>query len=167
MCSEEIRRIEVGTPGMQQAFEEGLSPYQPLFGDLDLELECRSTRISLSNLRKVAGAIPEPVSRIVVRPRFKALVVFGSDKTYLVTGFGYGYSGEGPHGLVEFAAEQGFGSGDYSSRYEENSHRVFELPEDFEGVIFSRLYDSDAVESGAVSDQQPSVSGPEQRRGGG
>jgi len=142
---EKPRLIEFGSPEMEQAFDEGLSWYQPVLEGVELGRENRNARFSLENLRKVAEAIPEPVSRIVVRPRWQTLVVFGADKPYLACGFAVGYGGTGPEALVAFAHEQGFGVSpddsvelDDHARYRVISDRVVGVAEDFEGVLFSR-----------------------------
>jgi len=139
--SDRCRNIEpdiFAVPDMTEGPIVNLLCYQPRLEGVDLEEEGGLASSSLSNLRNVAKNIGLPVSLIEVRPPGKALVVFGADVTYLALGLGVGYIGDGPVALAEFATEQGFGSGNFKARYQENCEFIFGTPERFEGVLFER-----------------------------
>lgn len=134
MTETKPKRIEAGTTAMRRAFEEGLENYIPTAGGHEMSEEGGVTRVSLDNLRELVELIGTPPALLEVGPRQGMLVSWsgvGAD-AYLATGFSIGYSGEGPNGLAEFAAECGWGD-----RWE-ILKEIAALPMEFRGVLFPR-----------------------------
>lgn len=127
-------RIEVGSPEMRAAFEAGVEHYVPTAGGHEMAVEAGCTMTSQDNLRILTREeMCGKALSIELGPNHTVLVRMGSMgmETYLATGFAWGYGGEGPRGLAEFAASQGFGE------EESNLKALTRLPHDFKGVLFS------------------------------
>jgi len=126
---------------MLDAFIAGVEYYQPTAGGHDLEHEeAGVTECTTENLRDLFAMAPERPERIEIGPNGGVLICWPTLETYLATGFGVGYAGEGSEGLVRFLVEHGFGS-------EEDMRRIVRgVGQDFRGVL---------IVKGTVIDDQP------------
>lgn len=79
---------------------------------LNLDVEGGITRIALANGRKLKEALGTPVRMELHYDAegmewYQTKVFYMTGETHVFTGFGWGYTGEGPHGLAEFCADNG------------------------------------------------------------
>lgn len=125
-------RILVGSQ-MDPAFEAGVSYYKPVYPGSRLHPEGGVTQFSLENLRKlrsrIAGA--ELVAVHVGQDCVMKFVFEGF--TYIATGFGLGYGGEGPRGLADILSECGVGS------VEALRGKISVTPSEFRGELLASL----------------------------
>jgi len=103
-------RIEFGSPAMLRAWADGLETYDPTLHGKKIEEEGGVTEASKTALRKIMKAVGRQPDAIVVGPESGCLFTFGEYGCYLATGFSPGLLGEGGCGLLDIAAECGFGT---------------------------------------------------------
>lgn len=103
------KKIILGSREMWQAFLAGDENYQPGYpglaglAGLGLEEEAGVTTVSKKNLLALADEYGVP-HMILVGPNCGMLFIWKQGYTYLATGFGLGYGGEGPTGLARVIA---------------------------------------------------------------
>ncbi len=131
-------RIEVGSPDMTCFFGGAVDYYQPTFGGSAMAFEGGDGPNSLDNLREIADVLGPP---IYVKAHYgkQFLFWFSGSQTYVATGFGLGYSGEGPAALAEILVE--FGDGDKTRKavMKMRSHLRYKFEVDFSGMIYRYL----------------------------
>ncbi|HTM54489.1 MAG TPA: hypothetical protein VL175_10700 [Pirellulales bacterium] len=103
-------RIEFGSPAMLRAWVDGLETYDPTLRGRRIDEEGGVTEASINALRKIVKAIGRQPDAIIVGPEGGCLFTFGDHGCYLATGFNPGHGGEGGWGLIDIAAEFGFGT---------------------------------------------------------
>ena len=101
--------IKVAHKPMQLAFRDNIENYQPMYENMTLEEEGGITEISANNLNKLIPLIG-PINKVECK---KGIILFTCEtRSYLATGFSYGYGGTGPSGfarlLAKYLPEQNF-----------------------------------------------------------
>lgn len=119
--------IQVVAP-MRQAWEDGVSGYEPRFRDRPMEPECGAVETSLKNLREIVQTGAEVCS--MYAGKSGVLVNFYGGLSYLATGFAVGKSaGIKVKGFSQFAAEVGLGDAEKVQWY------FGAYPDDYEGEL--------------------------------